>query len=265
MYYENKLGRIYYEVHGPENAPAIVFSHGVTMDHRTFKEQVDALKDKYRVIVWDMPYHGKSSAIDDSLHLSATAADFLMELLDYLKIDKAILAGLSFGTFVSQHAASKYPARVMAMVQISGQSLYPKRSGFLNILKPLFVIATKIQSEKRLAKSFAKHKTITPHTFEYLVEVFQHTGKKTYLHLTNEMIRDWVTGIPQLLKQPMLIIYGDREFGAVKKMHQRWHDSTPNSEIVMINNAHHITNQDNPEEVNKAILSFLATQLGQDR
>ncbi|SHE79009.1 alpha/beta fold hydrolase [Alkalibacter saccharofermentans] len=257
MYYENKLGKIYYEVHGPENAPAIVFNHGVTMDHRTFKEQIEALKDKYRVIIWDMPYHGKSSAIDDRLHLSATAADFLMELLDDLKIDKAILVGLSFGSFVSQHAASKHPARVVAMIQISGQSLYPKRSAFLNILKPFFVIATKIQSEKRLAKSFAKHKTITPHTLVYLEEGVYHIGKKTLGHLFKEMIRDWVTGIPELLKQPMLIIYGDREFGAVKKMHQRWHANTPNSEIVMIKNAHHITNQDNPEEVNKAILSFI--------
>jgi pimeloyl-ACP methyl ester carboxylesterase len=257
VYYENKLGRIYYEVHGPENAQAIVFSHGVTMDHRTFKEQVEVLKDRYRVIVWDLPYHGKSSAIDDRLNLSVTAADFLMELLDHLKVDEAILAGLSFGSLVSQQAASKYPGRVIAMIQISGQSLYPKRTRFLNILKPFLVIATKIQFEKRLAKSFAKHKTITPHTVTYLEEGFHHTGKKTFIHLSKEMIGALVTGIPGPLFQPMLIIYGDRELGAVQKLHRRWHDNTSNSEIVMIKNAHHITNQDNPEEVNKAILSFL--------
>lgn len=260
MYYENMLGRIYYEVHGPENAQVIVFSHGVTMDHRTFEKQVEDLKEKYRVIVWDLPYHGKSSAIDQKLHLSATAADFLMELLDYLKIDKAILGGLSFGSLVSQQAASKYPDRVIAMIQISGQSLYPKRSGLLIIVKPLLEIATKIRSEERLAKSFAKHKSITPNTVAYLEEGFHHTGKKTFIHLSKEMIRDLVTGIPGLLSQPMLIIYGDREFGSVQKMHQKWHTSTPNSKIVKIKNAHHITNQDNPEDVNKAILSFVAMQ-----
>jgi pimeloyl-ACP methyl ester carboxylesterase len=131
MYYENNLGKIYYEFHGPEAAPAIVFSHGVTMDHRTFNDQVKALKDRYRVIVWDMPYHGKSTAIDDNLQFSTTAADFIMELLDHLKIDKAILAGLSLGSFVSQQAAYMYPERVMATIHISGSSLYPKYSGWI--------------------------------------------------------------------------------------------------------------------------------------
>lgn len=36
MFYENKVGSVYYEVHGPKDAPAIVFSHGVAMAHRTF-------------------------------------------------------------------------------------------------------------------------------------------------------------------------------------------------------------------------------------
>ena len=50
MYYKNEVGTIYYEVHGPENAPAIVFSHGVSMNYETFDEQVKALKDRYRVL-----------------------------------------------------------------------------------------------------------------------------------------------------------------------------------------------------------------------
>jgi len=60
MYFENKVGKVYYEVHGREEAPAIIFSHGSNMNHETFKTQAEALKDKYRVIIWDMPYHGKS-------------------------------------------------------------------------------------------------------------------------------------------------------------------------------------------------------------
>ena len=257
MYYENSHGRIYYEVHGPEGAPVVILTHGVTMDHRTFKEQVKALQEDYRVIVWDMPYHGKSSIIDDSLPLSAIAADFLIELMNHLNIDKAILGGLSFGTFVSQRAADKEPDRVIAMIQISGQSLYPKRSGALNLMNPLFRVATKIRSEKKLAESFAKHKTITPHTRAYLEEGFRRTGKHTFIHLTEELIRDLVSGIPAPLQQPMLILYGDHEHRSVQKMHRKWHANTQDSEIMMIENAHHITNQDHPEAVNDAIRAFL--------
>ena len=54
MYYENDRVKVYYEVHGEENnAPVVVFSHGICMDHQTFMPQVDALKDRDRVIIWD--------------------------------------------------------------------------------------------------------------------------------------------------------------------------------------------------------------------
>jgi len=68
------------------------------MDHRTFETQVQALEDRYRVIVWDMPYHGRSSPIDKKLRFSTTATDFVIALLDELNIRQAVLAGLSLGS-----------------------------------------------------------------------------------------------------------------------------------------------------------------------
>ncbi|MDR5658860.1 alpha/beta hydrolase [Serpentinicella sp. ANB-PHB4] len=257
MYYKNDIGSIYYEVHGPENAPVIVFSHGVTMDHQTFQEQVIALKDKYRVIVWDMPYHGKSSEINENLQFSTTAADFIIELLDALDISNAILAGLSLGSFVTQQAAYKYPERVVATIHLSGGSLYPKYSRWFKVLNPFFSLPISILPSRSLAKSFAKHKAITPHTIAYLEEGVHKTGKKSLIHLIKEMINDMVIGLPEPLKQPMLIIYGDHELGAIKKMNEKWHNNSLNSQISVIENAHHILNQDNPEECNKVLLDFL--------
>ncbi|MCC5910465.1 MAG: alpha/beta hydrolase [Clostridiaceae bacterium] len=257
MYYKNSIGSIYYEVHGPENAPAIVFSHGVTMDHRTFKEQVKALKDNYRVIVWDMPYHGKSSEIDENLQFSTTSADFIIELLDTLGIHSAILVGQSLGSFVAQRAAYTYPERVVATIHLSGGSLYPKYSKWLKVLNPFFSLPISILSYKSLAKNFAKHKAITPNTIAYLEEGVYKTGKKALMHLIKEMIDDMVIGLPEPLKQPMLIIYGDHELGPIKKMNKRWHHNSLNSQISVIENAHHILNQDNPEECNTVLLDFL--------
>ncbi|TCK98524.1 pimeloyl-ACP methyl ester carboxylesterase [Natranaerovirga hydrolytica] len=257
MYYKNNIGSIYYEVHGQENATTIVFSHGVTMDHRTFKEQVNALKDEYRVIVWDMPYHGKSSEIHKNLQFSTTAADFIIELLDSLDIPNAILSGLSLGSFVTQQAAYKYPDRVVATIHLSGGSLYPKCPKWLKVLNPVFSLPISILSHQSLAKHFAKHKAITPHTIAYLEEGVHKTGKKALMHLINEMINDMVIGLPEPLEQPMLITYGDHELSPIKKMNKKWHHNSLNSQLSVVENAHHILNQDNPEECNKVLLYFL--------
>jgi pimeloyl-ACP methyl ester carboxylesterase len=37
----------------------------------------------------------------------------------------------------------------------------------------------------------------------------------------------------------------------------RWHKECPESQLVIIENAHHVANQDNPEETNRVIISFL--------
>lgn len=257
MYYKNKIGTIYYEVHGPEDAPAIVFCHGVTMDHQTFGEQVKALKENYRVIVWDMPYHGKSTEIDESLQFSATAADFIIELLDTLFIQRAILAGQSLGSFVIQQAACKYPERVVATIHLGGGSLYPKYPKWLKVLNPFYSLPVKMLSYKSLAKYFAKHKSITPATRAYLEEGVHKTSKKTLIHLIKEMINDMTMGITEPLTQPLLITYGDHELNAIKKMNIKWHSNSSNSQLAVIENAHHILNQDNPEECNKVLLDFI--------
>lgn len=257
MYYKNNIGTIYYEVYGPEKAPVIVFCHGVTMDHQTFKEQVDALKDNYRVIIWDMPYHGKSSEIDDRLQFSTTAADFIIEMLDTLGAKRAILAGQSLGSFVIQQAATKYPERVLATIHIGGGSLYPKYTKWLRVLNPFSSLLIKSLPYKTLAKSFAKHKAITPTTRAYLEEGVYKTNKKTLIHLMKEMVKDMIIGIPGPLNQPMLITYGDHEVSALKKMNIKWHRNNSNSQLEVIEKAHHILNQDNPEDFNKVLLEFL--------
>lgn len=257
MYYDNSKGTVYYEVHGKECAPAIIFCHGVAMDHRTFDEQVMSLKDTFRVIVWDMPYHGKSSAIDDKLPYTSTTADVLLELLDSLNIRKSILVGLSLGSFVIQQVVNKDPDRVIATIHISGGPLYPKYPAILKVLKPFINLFIGIYPNKLLQRDFAKHKALKKETQQYLIETVSQTGKKSIIHLTREMLDDMVNGLPEPPAVPMLIIYGDHEISFIKKMNQSWHENSNNSELVIIKDAHHIVNQDNPSELNKVLLNYI--------
>lgn len=257
MFLKNDVGTIYYEVYGPEEAPAVVFSHGVAMDHRTFETQVKALADRYRVIVWDMPYHGRSSAIDKKLRFSTTAANFIIALLDELNIRQAVLAGLSLGSLVVQQAAHRYPERVKAVVHISGGPLYFKLPAIIKAAIPFISLFIKLYPAEAFNRTFAEHKALTQETKAYLMETIAHTGKDAVTHLTNEMVRDIATGLPGHPPHPALIVYGDHEMRFIRKMAEGWHDKHPNSQLVEVRDAHHILNQDNPVEFNAALLNFL--------
>ena len=257
MYLKTNVGTVYYEVYGPTAAPAIVFSHGVAMDHRTFATQVAALEDRYRVIVWDMPYHGYSAPIERKLRFSTTAADCIIALLDELHIQQAVLAGLSLGSLVVQQAAQRYPERVKAVVHISGGPLYFKLPAITKAANPLISLFIKLYPTRAFNRTFAEHKALTKATQAYLRETVAYTGKEAITHLTHEMLRDLVEGLPGHPPHPALIVYGDHEMRFIQKMARAWHSQHPHSQLVEIQDAHHILNQDNPAAFNAVLETFL--------
>lgn len=257
MYFENEVGKVYFRTFGRQDAPAIILSHGINMNHETFKAQAEGLQEKYRVIIWDLPYHGKSSPICNKLPFSETTADFLIDLLDHLEIEEAVLAGLSLGSYVTQIAAYKYPDRVKATIHIGGGPLHPPVNALIKIANPLIGLFIKLYPGSKIFKAFASHRTLKPETRAYLEKVATENGKIVMAHLTQELMRDMVRGLPRHTSEPKLLCYGDHEIPYVQKQMQRWHKECPESRLVIIENAHHIANQDNPLETNRIFIDFL--------
>ncbi len=106
--------RLYYDDTGGDGPP-IVLSHGFLMDHTMFAPQVAALRDRYRVIVWDERAFGHTEFDGEPFTYWDSAADVL-GLLDHLGIDRAVLGGMSQGGFLSLRAALLAPDRVRALV-----------------------------------------------------------------------------------------------------------------------------------------------------
>ena len=227
------------------------------MDHETFAAQVEALREKFRVITWDMPCHGRSSAIDRDLPFSETAAGFIRDLLDHLEIETAILAGLSLGSYVSQVAAHRYPKRIEATIHIGGGPLHPPVSPLVSMATPLIGFFVRLYPSKSIFRAFASHRALRAETRAYMERVAEESGKELMAHLTQELIRDMVRGLPEHTLEPKLLCHGDHETAFVRRQIHRWHREDPESHLRVIDDAHHVANQDNPEGTNRVILEFL--------
>jgi 3-oxoadipate enol-lactonase len=112
--------RLYYEDTGGDGPP-IVLSHGFLMDHEMFVHQVQALRDRHRVITWDERAFGDTEFDGAAFTYWDSAADCL-GLLDHLGIDRAVLGGMSQGGFISLRAALLAPERVRALVLLDTQA-----------------------------------------------------------------------------------------------------------------------------------------------
>lgn len=255
MMYKSNYGEIYYELRGLPDAPVVILCHGVGMDHKTFEKQVLALEKEYRVLVWDMPGHGRSTMTKEDLRFSLMAAECLIELLDELEIEAAIFGGLSLGSFVIQQVLRKHPEKVMAMVHIGGLPLYPK---YTTLLKPAFSMtgSLKIMPDKMFYRSLAKHRTNTLETRRYMEDVVSKTGKDLILKITKDMGEDMLEGVPEPRDKPTLITYGEDDI-YTRRFSEKWHKRTPGSDRGVIPMANHIANQDNAEAFNEILLAFL--------
>ncbi|MDE5414294.1 alpha/beta fold hydrolase [Alkalihalobacterium chitinilyticum] len=257
MFYNFDGGKLYYKVSGQDNKTSLVFLHGVAMDHITFESQIVELEKQYKIIVLDLPNHGKSSHLDHRLPYSKTCAHLVIKLLNHLNIDRAILIGQSLGSFIVSHAANLYPEKVIATVHIGGGGLYPKSSILLKAVVPFISPMIMLIPNKYMFKMFAKHKALQKQTQDYLEKSSAKTGKHVIIHLTKAMLLDMVEGISTPIEQPTLILYGDHEAGFVKKMNIKFNETLENSKLTIIKNAHHIANQDNPTDFTKELITFI--------
>jgi len=111
--------RLSYEVHG-SGPRVLVWLHGLFLDaqfHRSLAAELAARG--YRVILLDLLGHGES---DKPRHASAHRMDLyaehVVQLLDELKIEEAVLGGVSLGANVSLQATVRAPDRVRGLVLV---------------------------------------------------------------------------------------------------------------------------------------------------
>ncbi|SRR6056297_1588001 len=104
---------LYYEVHG-EGKPLILLN-GIMMNALSWKDHIPKFKEGYKIIAYDMRDQGQSSRLKEGYTIETHVED-LKYLLDYLKIDKINLLGVSYGSQVALLFAIKYPNRVDKMI-----------------------------------------------------------------------------------------------------------------------------------------------------
>ncbi|WNM35673.1 alpha/beta hydrolase [Streptomyces sp. Li-HN-5-11] len=99
--------RLHVEVHGPENAPAVVLAHGWTCSTAFWAAQIRDLAADHRVIAYDQRGHGRSPA-SPTCSTEALADDLEAVLEATLAPgEKAVIAGHSMGGMTVMAAAGR--------------------------------------------------------------------------------------------------------------------------------------------------------------
>ncbi|TVQ92306.1 MAG: alpha/beta hydrolase [Bacteroidetes bacterium] len=120
MWVDFKKGSINYEESG--TGDVLVLLHGFTESLGIWHDFAKILSKKYRIILIDLPGHGKTSVFDE-IHTMEFMADTVKAVLDKLSIANAVMIGHSMGGYVSLAFARKYPRLLKGMGLFHSTSL----------------------------------------------------------------------------------------------------------------------------------------------
>ena len=111
---------IFYQVTG--TGTPLVLIHGYPLSGALFQYQQSGLASRFQVITLDLPGFGRSTAPagfgDPQLGSSAVYARYVLDLMNHLGIDRAVIGGHSMGGIITQEIYREAPQRFLGMILI---------------------------------------------------------------------------------------------------------------------------------------------------
>jgi len=256
--------KLYYVDVGPRSRPTIVLIHGFPMGSEMWQSQIQALRQRNRVVAYDLRGQGRSETGDGQFTVEFLVDD-LIALLDALKIDGAVLCGLSMGGYVALRAAERHPDRVNGLILCDTKSEADTNEGKLG--RAGAIKAIKKDGVRKFAKSFLGG-ALSPSALSDLSLVslaMKIICRNRPLGLCGTLLalacRTDTSGFLPKIKVPTLIVVGEADNITPFECSNRMHSSIQGSKMQLIRNAGHFSNMEKPTQFNQSVANFLTYRI----
>ena len=252
---------ISYSDQGPDNTPVIIFIHGFPFNKSMWDKQVDALKDNYRVIAYDVRGHGQSDEGKEDFSIDSFVND-LVGLIDALKIDKVVLCGLSMGGYIALNAVEKHPKRFEALVLSDTQCIADApevKENRLNTIESIKKTGVADFAYESIKKLFAPESFSTKKKEIAAVrEMIMNTSKHSLCNTLNALAeRKETCSHLHKINMPVLIMVGKEDKITTLAAARFMHENIKDSYLAILEQSGHVANMENPEEFNIQLKLFL--------
>jgi pimeloyl-ACP methyl ester carboxylesterase len=251
---------IAYDVTG--EGKAIILIHGFPLNRKMWKEQVSVLTQiGYKTVTLDLRGQGESVAPSGSYTIDMLADD-VVELMNYLNIDKAIIGGMSMGGYILLDIIERYTEKISGALFIATRSSADDEAGKQR--RTMLSERVKLEGSKVISEIF-KNVLFADSSFETRkelvneVENWMLSQKPEGLAETLLAMRDRkdYNNILKNIKVPCFVITGDND-KAIPIEHTRiFEKNLPNQTTIIIPGGGHLVNMEYPKEFNEHLIKFL--------
>ena len=253
---------IKYELFGPEGAPTVVVSHSLASSLIMWAPQLPPLALKFQVLCYDTRGHGGTAAPAGKYTLDMLGDD-AMALMDGLGLHKVHWVGLSMGGMIGQNIALREAGRfnsltlcdTAAYMPPDGQASWDERIGIVSEqgMEPL--------ADPTMERWFtAGYLAGKPSSVDAIRKQFLATAPAGYMGCCHALkTLDYLEQLPGIIT-PTMIIVGAEDMGTPVSASEAMQARIPNAQLVVLEEAAHLSNIEQAEGFNAAMMGFLNAQ-----
>lgn len=248
-----------YRLSGKKDASVVVLSHSLGSSLVMWDPQMDSLEPHFQVLRYDIRGHGHSEATKAPYSLELLSDDAI-GLLDTLDIGQVHFVGLSLGGMIGQCIALDHADRLKSLALCDTTAVIPAEA------QPIWQERIKSVREKGVQSQMQAtlERWFTPSFLSQNSRMVR-LIRKQFLATPVEGYIDCIEAIRKLsymerlaeIKIPTLIMGGEDDPTMPMSVAEAMHKRIPDSRLVVLPYARHLSNVEQAEAFNIELVKFL--------
>ncbi len=240
------------------NLPVLVFIHGLFGDLNNLGVIARAFSDQYPILRIDLRNHGQSFHSND-MNYDCLSED-VINLLDHLKIQNAVLIGHSMGGKTAMMVAGKRPDLVSKLVVIDIAPVNYGEHGHREIFKGLKAVAAAQVTTRQEAKQILAQYIQNDAVQQFMLKSFDAQSPQRFRFNVNVLednylaIMDWQE---VLFSKPTLFIKGNDSDYILPQYQAAILRQFPHAKAFVVQGSGHWVHAEKTQSVIRAITQFL--------
>jgi len=250
------------EESGNPGGHPVIMGHSLGCSLRMWDPQMAVLEPHYRIVRIDMRGHGDSDAPAGPYTLDQLADD-VIGVMDHLGIETAHWVGLSIGGMYGQSLLLRYPDRFTCAALCDTASFMPEpaiaawddrikiiRKGGLEAILDLTM-------ERWFTPAYIAGNS---DEFQSVRAQMQRADLDGYIGCVDAIKGlNFIERLPEI-SHPVLLIVGREDEATPVSASEAMHERIQDSDLLVLENASHISNVEKASEFNDALVNFLGQQ-----
>ena len=243
----------------------VLLLHAFPVNAEMWRPQLERVPEGWRYIAPDVRGFGPEAAPSGSFTLDDVAAD-LAAFLDHLKLDRAVIGGLSMGGYITMALLRRSPERFDGMILADTRAEADSPEGLEGRRQMIELVRAKgpgAVADQMLPKLLsASARERQPELVAFVRNMIESTSSETIAAALGAMMgRPDSTSSLSRVNCPTLILVGADDEVTPEPSARAMENRIERSRVVVLPGAGHLSSLESPDAFSRALSEFLASNM----